>query len=393
MLINGITDASSLLGQVFPCACGRQHAISIRHIQIGKGAIYSLGHMAKPFAEKTVYLVGDENTLPPVLLCAMKELDAAGCKVVAHTFPIPSGRHLITEERLVGSMLLHMPPNTGLIVAAGSGTMNDTARVISAKCGIPYIILATAPSMDGYASVTSAVVMDGGKKSVPLCAPYGIIGDTDILRTAPDHMLTAGAGDMLGKYTALRDWELAARETGEAWCPEIAGLVSLAAGRVVERIRCLFNREEGTLKELMDALVLSGLAILLNGTSRPAAGLEHQIAHYFEVEALRRDFYDGLHGHYVGLSTLAACRLYEMAEAEFDLPGRGMYPAYRQMQDHMTFLQPQISLKALGITPACFENGILHAGQPEIRYTLASYLHKKGRLTDYARRLTEEFFS
>ncbi len=393
MLANSVTNAASLCGQVFPCTCGRQHIISIRHIQIGKGAINSLCEMAKPFAGRTVYLTGDENTLPLVLPYAMKELDASGCKVIPHIFPIPSGRHLITEESLIGSMLLHMPSNTGLIVAAGSGTMNDTARVISAKCGIPYIILATAPSMDGYASITSAVVMEGSKKSVPLCAPYGIIGDTDIVKTAPDHMLTAGAGDMLGKYIALRDWELAARETGEAWCLEIAGLVSLAAGRVTERLTNLLSRDEKTLEELVDALVLSGLAILLNGTSRPAAGLEHQIAHYFEVDALRRNFFGGLHGHYVGLSTLAACRLYEMAEAEFDLPGKGKYPTYLEMQNHMAFLQPQISCKALGITPECFENGILHAGQPEIRYTLASYLLRKGRLQEYARRLTEEFFS
>ena len=393
MLINTTTNASQLAGQAFPCACGQTHTVSISHIHIGKAALNHLAAMATPYAGSTVYLVGDENTMPLILPSALEELEKAGCKVFSHTLACPLGKHLITEEKLIGSMLMHMPPHTKLIVAAGSGTINDTARVLSAKCAIPYIIAATAPSMDGYASVTSAVVMDGGKKSVPLCAPVGIIGDTNILKTAPDHMLAAGAGDMLGKYTALRDWELAARETGEAWCAEIAGLVSLAAGRIAERLDNLFNRDEKTLAELMDALVLSGLAILLNGTSRPAAGLEHQIAHYFEVDALRRDFYGGLHGHYVGLSTLAACRLYEMAETEFDLPGKGKYPTYQQMQALMAHLQPQINTKSLFITPECFEHGILHAGQPEIRYTLASYLEKKGCLKEYARRLTEEFFA
>ena len=392
MLFNGATDAASLAGQVFPCACGRTHTISIRHIQTGSGALASLKGMLQPFAGKTAYLIGDENTLPLAESFAAEQLGSAGCHVFTHMFPCPKDKHLVTEERLIGSMLLHLPADTGVIVAVGSGTMNDTARVISAKCGIPYIILATAPSMDGYASVTSAVVMDGSKKSVPLCAPYGIIGDTDIVKTAPDHMLAAGAGDMLGKYTALRDWALAHRETGEDWCPNIADLVSLAAGRVAERLHRLYDREEKTLAELLDALILSGLAILMHGTSRPAAGLEHQIAHYFEVQALRQDFYDGLHGHYVGLATLIACRMYEMAEEEFDLPGKGVYPSFAQMQGQMGFLQKHISLQALRITPEDIQNGILHAGQPEIRYTLASFLAQKGRLKDYARRLCKEFF-
>lgn len=391
MLFDGHLDALALAGQVFRCACGKTHSIAIRHIQIGKGAIKGLGDMARPFAGQTVYLAGDENTLPLAQPRATVSLEAAGCKVAVHTFPSPAGKHLITNESLVGSMLLNKPADAGLLIAVGSGTMNDTARVISAKCGVPYIVIATAPSMDGYASVTSAVVMGGSKKSVPLCAPYGIIGDTDILQTAPDAMLSAGAGDMLGKYTALRDWELAHQQMQEDRCPGIASLVALAANRVTERLHRLYDREETALAALTDALVLSGLAILLHGTSRPAAGLEHQIAHHWEVDALRRDFYGGLHGHYVGLAALAACRMYEMAEAEFDLPGRGQYPSFLQMQAYMSCLKPHISPKALGITPESFQNGILHAGQPEIRYTLASYLSQKGRLKDYARQVTEAF--
>jgi glycerol-1-phosphate dehydrogenase [NAD(P)+] len=144
-----------------------------------------------------VYLVGDENTMALGREAVRSKLDAAGCDVTEYAFPCEKGKHLVTDERLIGGMLLRMAPHTELLIAVGSGTMNDTARVVSTRCGIPYIIVATAPSMDGYASSTSAVVMDGGKKSVMLTVPYGIVGDTDLIKTAPDHMLAAGAGDIL----------------------------------------------------------------------------------------------------------------------------------------------------------------------------------------------------
>ena len=392
MSLNDMKDISSLAGRTITCSCGHTHSIPIRSIHTGKGALDHLGEMLLPYLSKSVYLVGDENTMALGRDKVCAHLDAAGCNVTEYTFPCPPGSHLVTDERLIGSMLVHMPQETGLIIAVGSGTMNDTARVVSARCNTPYIIVATAPSMDGYASVTSAVVMDGGKKSVSLCVPCGIIGDTELMRTAPDRMLAAGAGDMLGKYTALRDWELAKRETGEYFCPVIAEMVRSAANRCTGHLPRLFDREDQTLQEMTDALILSGLAICMYGTSRPAAGLEHQIAHFWEVEAIKAGNSACLHGNYVGLGALAACRLYELAEEEWALPGRDVFPSHTQMEEYMRFLKGFSSPKALDITPQTFREGILHAARPEIRYTLASFLSRSGRIDAYADRLTEEFF-
>lgn len=392
MSLAEIKDLSSLAGQTIVCSCGHTHRIPIGSIHTGKDALGHLGNVLFPFTGQSVYLVGDENTMVLGRDKVRAHLDAAGCHVTEHTFLSPPGSHLVTDERLIGSMLVHMPKDTDLIIAIGSGTMNDTARVISARCNIPYIIVATAPSMDGYASVTSAVVMDGGKKSVPLTVPYGIIGDTDLIKTAPDHMLAAGAGDMLGKYTALRDWELAARDTGEYFCPVIAEMVRSAADRCAGHLPWLFDRDEETLWMMTDALILSGLAICMYGTSRPAAGLEHQIAHFWEVDAIRSHAGAHLHGNYVGLGALAACRLYEMAEEEWDLPGKEGFPSYGQMTEYIRILKGFCSPEVLGITPQTFREGILHAARPEMRYTLASFLAQMGRIDAYARRLTEEFF-
>ncbi len=388
-----IKDISAMANRSIACTCGHTHRIPIQSIVTGKGALAGLAPMLCAFQGKKVYLVGDENTMALGRDAVRTCLDGVQCDVTEYTFPCEEGKHLITDERLAGSMLLHMAPETGLIIAIGSGTMNDTARVVGARCNIPYIIVATAPSMDGYASSTSAVVMDGGKKSVPLTTPYGIVGDTGLIKTAPDRMLAAGAADILGKYTALRDWKLAQRETGEYYCPYIAELVLSTADRCAGSLPRLFDREDAAIHEMMDSLTMAGIAICMYGTSRPAAGLEHQIAHSWEVAAIKAGANDSLHGNYVGLGALVACRLYELAGQEFDLPSGEEQISSAQMEGFLKQLRGYSSIKTLGISREVFREGILHAARPEIRYTLASYLNQKGKIEAYAGRLTEEFFS
>lgn len=392
MISPELTGISAMANSRIECACGHIHCVPIQSIITGKHALDDLGSMLSAFRGKKVYLVGDENTMALGRDAVRSILDAAGFDVTEYSFPCERGKHFVTDERLIGGMLLRMAPETGLLIAIGSGTMNDTARVVAARCNIPYIIVATAPSMDGYASSTSAVVMDGGKKSVMLTVPYGIIGDTDLIKTAPDHMLAAGAGDILGKYVALRDWKLAQRETGEYYCPYIAEQVLSTADRMASSLPRLFDRDEQMLHDMMDSLVMAGIAICMYGTSRPAAGAEHQIAHYWEVSAIQAGTNTYLHGNYVGLGAIVASRLYELAGQEFDLTGSESAISSAQMEGYMSYLKGYSSLKTLGISREIFREGILHAAQPEIRYTLASYLGQKGKIEAYADRLTKEFF-
>ncbi len=386
------SEISKLAGTTVSCACGHTHSVPIRHIFTGTGVLRGLAEILAPFAKKTVFLVGDATTMALGRDAVLPYLAEVGCMVKEHTFPCAPGTHLVTDEALIGSLLAHLPQETELIIAIGSGTMNDTARVVAARCRIPYFIIATAPSMDGYASSTSAVVMDGGKKSLPLISPYAVVADTELVKTAPDVMLAAGAADILGKYVAVRDWRLASRETGEAYCPEIAARVLLTADRCALALPTLFDRDEKTLGGMMDSLIMAGVAISMYGTSRPAAGLEHQIAHAWEVAAIRTGETAFLHGNYVGLGTLAACRLYELASAEFSLPAADEMPAFEAMRGYIGQLRGYADIDTLHIQKDTFREGILHAALPEIRYTLASFLRQQGKITQYADRVTEEFF-
>jgi glycerol-1-phosphate dehydrogenase [NAD(P)+] len=272
--------------------------------------------------------------------------------------------------------------------------MNDLCRVISARCRIPYVIIATAPSMDGYASAVSPVVMDGNKCSIRLCVPHAILADSALLKTAPQVMVSSGVGDILGKYVAIRDWRLAHREKGEYICDYIISLVEDAVGRCVAGIADVCSRKDSALLDMVDTLIMSGAAIAMHGeSSRPASGCEHQLAHYWEVALLNNEKESPLHGNLVALGTQAACRLYQLAMKEFDLDFPGILPKPEEITAMMAQLGDFSSMKTLGVTRELFYQSFFHATESNGRYTLITYLSEKGRLEHYAELLTKEFFS
>jgi len=385
-------DLSSLAGTRIECACGRVHNVSINKIVSGRGVINTLPDVIADFHGKHIFLVGDNNTMPLAADFIRKKLAQLGCEVSEVT--LHSDTHLILDEALIGRLMVHMPTErVDLIVTIGSGTLGDLCRVISARCNIPYVIIGTAPSMDGYASAVSPIVMaDGGKRSIPLCAPYAIIADTDLMKKAPDVMLSAGVGDILGKNVALADWRLARQEINEYYCEYIAGLVAAAMEQCTAGIPKIAARDPDAIKNMADTLILSGVTICLHGLSRPASGCEHQLGHYWETSLLKSGKETALHGNFVALGTIVACRMYELVRESCGLELSSPLPSPTEIIALMNRTGDFCSVKALNITREMFYESFFHAGKENGRYTLLSWLEKNGNLEQIAVRLTEEFF-
>ena len=211
--------------------------------------------------------------------------------------------------------LMALDKENDLIVTVGSGTLNDISRYISTLTKIPYIIIATAPSMDGYASSVSPLIKKGVKVTLRGLYPKAILGDLNILKSAPIHMIQAGLGDVLGKFTGLSDWEMSyimGFDDEEPYCDNIKGLVRGAVNRCVSLAPSLLDRSDETVKAIMEGLSLSGLSISLAGHSRPASGSEHQISHYLEMKFLEAGVDSKwLHGNKVGMATHAVIEAYD----------------------------------------------------------------------------------
>lgn len=165
--------------------------------------------------------------------------------------------------------------------------------------------------MDGYASNVSPLIIKHLKTTYEAHTAKVIIGDLDILAQAPLPMIAAGAGDILGKYVCLTDWQLAHIINGEYYCPEMADMVRESIQKVVDNAKRAAQRDKEAVAAIMEGLVLSGIVMSYIGNSRPASGSEHHMSHYWEMMFLLDQQPDPLHGTKVGIGTVAAIKMYE----------------------------------------------------------------------------------
>jgi len=295
----------------FQCSCGHHHKVSIENVLIGSAILEELPEILYQYKGKRILLIADKNTYE---VAGQQVIDVLSNGFSYNKFIYPDD-HLVADAKSLGALLMEIEDNISLMLTIGSGTLNDITRFISAKTKIPYVIVATAPSMDGYASVVSPLIRNGVKTTFKGVYPIAIIGDTQIMKDAPMHMLHAGLGDVLGKYTGLADWRMSkimGLERNESYCDNISNLVEAAVKKCLDTASKLSSRDEGAIQAIMEGLILSGLCIGLAGHSRPASGSEHQIAHYIEMKYLQENIYTKwLHGNKVGVATLAVLQAYD----------------------------------------------------------------------------------
>lgn len=289
------------------CSCGREHRFAAE-VVVGAGVLARLPEFLARFGAKKVYLLSDSNTWPVAGQRVFSLVTGAGVKCVSHCFP---EKALEPNETSVGSAVMHFDWECDLVITAGSGVLNDIGKMVAAMAKLPYIIVGTAPSMDGYASATSSMTRDGLKVSLNSKGADVIIGDTDILCTAPLKMMQAGLGDMIAKYVSICEWRMAQIITGEYYCEEIAALVRSAVAQCVERAEGLLRRDPGAVQAVFEGLVITGVAMNYAGLSRPASGLEHYVSHCLDMRAVEFGTPEDLHGIQCAIGTRIAIGLYE----------------------------------------------------------------------------------
>ena len=289
------------------CPCGKSHTFQARIIS-GSGVLSQLPEIVAEFSAKKVYLLSDTNTYKAAGHRVRQLLEDSGTAVCSYSFP---QEKVEPNEASVGSAVMHMAYDCGLIIGVGSGVINDIGKILSAISGLAYIIVATAPSMDGYASATSSMTRDGLKISLPSRGADVIIGDTDILRQAPEKMLRAGLGDMVAKYVSICEWRIAALVCGEYYCPQIAQLVRDALQLCVSQADKLLARDADAVQAVFDGLIITGVAMNYAGLSRPASGVENYISHVVDMRAAQFGTPEELHGIQCAVGTLLAVKLYE----------------------------------------------------------------------------------
>jgi glycerol-1-phosphate dehydrogenase [NAD(P)+] len=194
------------------------------------------------------------------------------------------------------------------LIAVGSGTVNDLCKYASALDGKPFAVFATAPSMNGYTSLTAAITEDGHKKSLPAQAPAGAFFDLAVLVKAPPRMIRAGLGDSLCRTTAQADWLLAHLLLDRPYRRLPFELLATDEPRLFAAAADLLAGDMAAMELLVRTLVLSGLGTAIVGSSEPASQGEHLVSHYLDMfaDAARPQVF---HGEQVGVATLSLARL------------------------------------------------------------------------------------
>jgi glycerol-1-phosphate dehydrogenase [NAD(P)+] len=286
------------------CCCGNHHnSISIERISVGnralKEAVLFLGE--KSF--KHAVLVADENTYRAAGERLALKLEKADIRFSTCMIEHDENRNVVADERSLVQLFLETPFETDVIIAVGSGTIHDIARFCSYKLRIPFISVPTSPSVDGFASMGAPLIIRGVKKTIQTASPIALFADLAVLKQAPRELIAAGFGDMMAKFTSLADWRFGSLIAGEPYCPLADQLTREALDSCLAHVDAIAEGSMTGVHILIEALIKSGLAMLLFGKSHPASGGEHHLSHYWEMEFLREDRPQVLHGAKTGVST------------------------------------------------------------------------------------------
>lgn len=286
------------------CDCGRTHYVPIKAVEIGPGALNTLPGYVLKYGYKRPYIICDEITYRVAAQRCQELLSAEGINVCTHKLS-----HLGFDEATLGEIVISMPADCDLMIAVGTGSITDMIRYTSYKLRLPCFTVATGAPMDGFAASIGIVNVNNLKATMTAHNSEVIIGDTDILKTAPYRMTVAGYGDLIGKLTCLNDWELAHIINGEHICPKIVELVKDCVSSVLGESVRVKEKDPQVLGSVMSGLVLSGSAISLYGDSRPASGAEHHMSHYWETIMDQRGGGRAMHGEQVAVGTVLVLML------------------------------------------------------------------------------------
>lgn len=293
------------------CECGHIHNCQISDILVEEGAISRLPGLVISGGYKKICLVSDINTQTAAgdkVEEALKKQDIQYYKIMFES------EALVPDETALELLENRVDAQCDLILAVGSGTINDLCKYFSFQRHIDYFIIATAPSMDGYASNVAPLIINNVKTTYEVGMPKAIIGELEILSKAPMSMITAGVGDILGKYVCLADWKLSQIINGEYHCSYVEELIRTSIETVVNVADKIKGRDEEAVGAVMEALILSGIGMSYIGNSRPASGSEHHLSHYWEMMFLQADRPCAWHGTKVAVGTVIALGLYHRLE-------------------------------------------------------------------------------
>ncbi len=324
-----------------------------REVIVGQNVLRDTGEMCKTlgFSKRVLIVTGPKvkNVISKILDNSLDEVN------------ISSNYELVYEStfeyvKLVEEKIRGYKPQ--VILGVGGGKDIDVAKLSSARNGVPFISIPSAASHDGIASANTSVKEFEKPYSVKAQVPIAVIADTDIISKSPYRLTASGCGDIIAKYSAVRDWKLANRMVKEYYGDYAANLALMSAKLVMKSHNDIKNMRVGAIRTVVEALISCGVAMSIAGSSRPCSGSEHMFAHALDLVTSNK----ALHGEKCGVGTIISVYLQD-----------GNWKKIRKILDN---IGAPTNAKDLGVDSRELIRALIlaHKIRPE-RYTILS--HKK----------------
>jgi glycerol-1-phosphate dehydrogenase [NAD(P)+] len=272
-------------------------------VVIGSGVVHQLGEIAAGLVPtRRAIVITNKDLMKIVGNDAITSLEKAKFNVeVVHI-----GK--ATEEAVDQSCEDLRKHSAGLVVAVGGGSVIDTAKLCSTHEKQPFMSVPTSAAHDGISSPRASIKKENTSVSVQGQSPVAIVADTQVVAQAPYRFTAAGCGDLISKITAVRDWKLA-HALGHEYYGEYAASLSLMGAHIImENAHTVKPNDEQSVRLVLEALIASGIAMGIAGSSRPASGSEHKFSHALDRVAPN----PALHGEQCGLGTIMMAYLHDI---------------------------------------------------------------------------------
>ncbi len=293
-----IMDCEKYVGK---CVCGREHTLETKKVVVEYNALANF--------EQYMEDVGLAGKRRAVVYDTMVYQLTEGKHVKADQEIVLEAKGLHAEDTLIEEMMKQLD-HPEVIVAFGAGTIMDFGRYPAYKLGIPFVAIPTLASSDGFTANICSAILNGQKKSTPMCAPILVVADLDIIKGAPARLVASGINDILAKYISLTDWRIAHLVAGEYFCPMVAELAEHALKLMREAADKYAATGVADHEAMTMAQMESGLTMQLLNHSRAASGAEHLMAHLVELHPPRFEKAEGIHGECVGVGTFECIKVY-----------------------------------------------------------------------------------
>ncbi len=335
-----------------------------RYVVVGHGALHQVGEVCQSLKlGKRALLVADDTTMK--IAGAVVEKQLASRKIKTSQFLIPDA----TWEEVRGAEEKIRKGDFEFALGVGGGRPIDVAKCASFNAGVPFVSVPTAASHDGVVSSRASIQKDGERVSLAAQTPIAVIMDTGIIAESPFRLLAAGCGDIISNLVAVKDWALARNLRNEYYSSYAAALSELAARLVIENASTIKPRLEESAWFVCKALVSSGVAMSIAGSSRPASGSEHKFSHALDRLAKK----PALHGEQCGVGTIMMMYLHG--------------GNWEEVREALLAIGAPTTARALGVTDDEVLQALVHAHEiNKDRYTI---LGDEGLTAEAAERLAK----